>query len=191
MNRDQRRALGQTLNFLKAEGKSHQGYFYSGWAGLQLRELLAEGRQGGAARQPAREPHWTDNAPVINPVIDPAKAHLAAAEAWGHVADYMGQCNLSWELHLKHCSFCQGVMRKASDATGSANEATQAADPNTIAFDATSAALLASSMIKPAAAAAAHRRAAAAYEPKLTTPEDMDEALRHLEELGLVEAAMS
>lgn len=35
-------ALRQTLDYLKdQEGKSHQSYFWSGWAGQQLRELLA------------------------------------------------------------------------------------------------------------------------------------------------------
>jgi hypothetical protein len=34
-------ALEQTLEYLKSEQyKSHQGYFYNGWAGQKLRKLL-------------------------------------------------------------------------------------------------------------------------------------------------------
>ncbi len=38
---DEYTALRQTLEYLsKEERKSHQGYFYNGWAGRQLRRLL-------------------------------------------------------------------------------------------------------------------------------------------------------
>lgn len=39
-------ALEQTLKFLnEQEGKSHQGYFFSGWAGTQLKALLLSLRE--------------------------------------------------------------------------------------------------------------------------------------------------
>jgi len=110
------------------------------------------------------------------------KAHLAAAGIWETVDSILGKPDVSDAAK---------AVQLAQEATGLANAGTKDAEPNAAAFHHTSAAILAASMALPAEAAAAHRRAAAAYSHAriagLTTPEEMDIALRRLQELGLIE----
>lgn len=108
-------------------------------------------------------------------------AHFTAAEAW----EVVGVVLSDPDNYFKGEAACPATIEKAQNATGLANEATKDAPPNVDAFNATAAAILAASMIKPTEAASAHRRAAEAYRPH-TTPEEMDSALGHLQELGLI-----
>jgi hypothetical protein len=74
------------------------------------------------------------------------------------------------------------AVRLASDCTAWANEATKQAPANSVAFDATVAALTAATMKDAAKASAAHVRAVDAYRKALA----LSGALRRLEEMGLV-----